>query len=34
MEQYFLTLFEDVRHERMLILALILSDDGILNLHK
>ena len=31
MEKYFLTLFEDVRYERTLILTLSLTDEGILN---
>ena len=31
MEKYFLTLFEDVRYERTLILVLSLTDEGILN---
>ena len=31
MENYFLTLFEDVRFERTLILVLSLTDEGILN---
>ena len=31
MEKYFLTLFEDVRYERTLILILSLTDEGVLN---
>ena len=30
MENYFISLFEDVRHERSLILLLSLTDEGIL----
>ena len=30
MENYFISLFEDVRHERSLILLLSLADEGIL----
>ena len=34
MEQYFATMFEDVRHERSLILLLTLTDPGILRQSK